>query len=134
MATVVLIVDDNPEVRSSLSAWFLGQLRNCAIAEAASGEEAIRSAASSPPHLVVMDVKLPGMNGLEATRRLRSAHPTMPVIIITFQDTPEHRSEAAIAGASAFVSKQRIPDDLVEAVRHLLPASARDGRECHDVR
>ena len=125
-APTVLIVDDSPEVRSGLSAWFLGQVGNCAIAEAASGEEAIRCAASSPPHLVVMDVKLPGMNGFEATRRLRAAHPAVPVIIISLHDTPEHRHEAAIAGASEFVSKHRMSEDLREAVWHLVPALVQD--------
>lgn len=127
VATTVLIVDDSAEVRAGLCEWFRGQVRNCKVSEAASGEEAIQLAASSPPHLVVMDVQLPGMNGLEATRRLKAAHPGVPVIIITLHDTQEHRNAAAIAGASAFVSKHRLPQDLSEAVWHLLPTSARSG-------
>lgn len=128
MATNILIVDDSPEVRAGLRQWFFGQVGNCEVAEAASGEEAIRFAAAAPPHLVVMDVALPGMDGFEAARRLRAAHSGVPVIIITFHDTQEHRNEAASAGASAFVSKHRLPEDLSEAVRHLLPASAASGQ------
>lgn len=120
VASTVLIVDDSAAVRAALREWFRGLVPNCDIVEAASGEEAIRLAAAGPPHLVIMDVELPGMNGLEATRRLKIAHPEVPIFIITLYDTQEHRHEAATAGASGFVSKHRMPEDLPEALRHVL--------------
>lgn len=118
--TTILIVDDSAEVCTSLGSWFRGQVPNCVVLEAASGEEAIRLAACTPPHLILIDVALPGMNGIEATRRLKSILPWVPVIILTLHDTQEHRNEAAIAGANAFVSKHRMSADLLEAVWHAI--------------
>ncbi len=119
MATV-LIVEDHPAVRTSLTAWLSRALPGCRFLAAASGEEAL-TLLDEAPTLVLMDINLPGMSGIETTRRLRAVLPQIPVVVVSVHDTEAHRRDAAAAGAVAFVAKDRMGFELLPVLKRLLP-------------
>lgn len=82
------------------------------MGEAGSGEEALRLADALRPDVVLMDLAMPGMNGLEVTRRLKVHWPTLAVIIITVHDEDAYRRTALAAGAEAFLVKKTLGADL----------------------
>ncbi len=104
MHVTVLIVDDNPSVRRLLRMLLSGVASE--IWEAADGPECVRRYAEVEPGVVLMDVRMPKMDGLEATRQILQGHPKAKVWILTDQDDADMRSAAAEAGACGFISKQ----------------------------
>ncbi|MGW4722969.1 response regulator [Streptomyces sp. S1] len=116
MTIRVLLADDQTLVRAGFRS-LLGRAKNLAVVgEAASGEEALRQAAVLGPDVVLMDIRMPGMDGIEATRRILAERPTTRVIILTTFDTDEHVFEALRAGASGFLTKEVEPAELRRAV------------------
>jgi DNA-binding NarL/FixJ family response regulator len=119
--TTVLIADDQGMVRAGFSAILSAQPDLRVVGQAADGAEAVALCRSLHPDVVLMDVRMPGMNGLEATRELLSdpapgAHVPLVIILTTF-DADEYVHEALQAGASGFLLKDAPPERLVEAVR-----------------
>jgi len=100
-----LIVEDNSTFRSALREILKTQFPDMAIEEAADGDEALRKIHASPPALVFMDIKLPGENGLEITRKIKMEHPEVIVMILTSYDLPEYRDAALRYGANHFITK-----------------------------
>lgn len=118
----VLLVDDHALVRQGLRA-VLATTDDCeVVGEAGTGEEAVDLAPALRPDVVVMDLSMPGAGGVEATRRLRSEHPDVRVLVLTtFSD--DDRVRAALgAGATGYLLKDAAPEDVVAAVR----STARD--------
>ena len=111
----VLVVDDNALFRSELTS-FLGELGVLVVGSAATGAEALDMARSLEPDLVLMDLELPVMNGLEATRRLRSGPRAPVVIIVSIYDDPHNVSASAQAGAACLVGKSTLVDGLPAAL------------------
>lgn len=124
MDATILIVEDHPAVRTSLRAWLSRVLPACDFAEAATGEDALAHIAQHQPSLVLMDINLPGMSGIEVMRRIASTAPGVPVVIVSMHDTEAHRRDAAAAGAVAFVAKERMGFELLPLLQRLLPRSA----------
>jgi DNA-binding NarL/FixJ family response regulator len=87
------------------------------VGEAGDGEQAVAAAARLEPDVVLMDVRMPVMDGIEATRRIVARHPSVRVLILTTFDLDEHVYDALDAGASGFVLKDIEPERLPEAVR-----------------
>ena len=108
-------------VRALLSAAFPA----CRILTAESAERALELCASDTPCVVVMDIVLPGIDGVEATRRIKARLPDIAVVMHSSHDMAMYRDAAAAAGASAFVSKHKTHSELVPAVSGLLPADLR---------
>lgn len=113
----VLLVDDQPLVRAGLR-MLLGEESDIAVvAEATNGEEAIVAAAELSPDVVLMDIRMPVLNGLEATRRIVKLRPEAKVVILTTFDLDEYVFEALRAGASGFLLKEAPADEIVRGVR-----------------
>jgi DNA-binding NarL/FixJ family response regulator len=101
----VLIVEDNLTFRQALTEVLKSQFPCMIMEEAGNGPEALEKIAAFSPHLVFMDIKLPGENGLEVTRRIKARHPEMIVAILTSYDLPEYRDVAFRYGANHFIVK-----------------------------
>jgi DNA-binding NarL/FixJ family response regulator len=110
----VLIVDDQPAVRFGLRMQLALVPDLVVVGEACNGEEAVQLACKLQPDVVLMDVKMPGMDGLAATKRLLEQQPDCMVVILTIQDDCETRERAKVAGAGAFVAKAEVDSLMVE--------------------
>jgi DNA-binding NarL/FixJ family response regulator len=120
-----LIVDDHPVTREGLrTALELSDEIVVVVGEASTGEEAVERARELTPDVVFMDVRMPGMDGIEATRRIRQAAPTTKVILITIDESRGAISEAIQAGVSGYLLKDASPDALVDAARNAIEGNA----------
>ena len=113
----VLVVDDEPLVRRGLVSILGAQPRLFVVGEAADGAEAVAQARTLRPDVVVMDVRMPRVDGLEATRRIVRADPAPAVLVLTTFDLDEYVYAALRAGAGGFVLKDAPEEQLVAAVR-----------------
>lgn len=113
----VLLVDDHNMVRIGLSAYLSTLADIQVVGEAATGEEAVRLAAGLDPDVVLMDLIMPGMDGVEATRRVKQINPRTQVVVVTSYHEDEHIFPAIRAGALSYVLKDIDPDDLADAIR-----------------
>jgi DNA-binding NarL/FixJ family response regulator len=109
-----LIVEDDPLFRQILKEILASRFPSISIREATHGIEALQKLDMNGLDLVFMDIKLPGMNGLEVTKRIKQSHPRIPVIILTNHDTPEYRKAAFECGADYFISKASSIDQEIE--------------------
>ncbi|WP_169978423.1 response regulator transcription factor [Microbispora sp. H10836] len=116
MTISVLLVDDQALVRAGFRALLARAKTLAVVGEAATGEDAIRQAIRLRPEVVLMDIRMPGMNGIDATRRILTELPATKVIILTTFDTDEHVFEALRAGASGFLTKEVDLAELRRAV------------------
>ena len=113
----LLLVDDEPSVRSGLRMWFALQPDIAVVGEAGDGTEALELAQQLHPDVVVMDVCMPGVDGLASTARLRADRPESAVVVLTLHDNGEARARARDAGAAALVGKHETADALLAAIR-----------------
>jgi DNA-binding NarL/FixJ family response regulator len=120
----VAVVDDDQLVRSGVRMILETAPDITVTAEASDGEEAIRLVIKSRPDVVLMDVRMPGTDGIEATRRLATMAPECRIAILTTFEHDEYVFEALRAGASGFLLKRIPPDDLIAAVRTLASGDA----------
>lgn len=128
----LVLADDHVMFREGLRALLVAWGETEVVGEAGTGEEAIALARQQTPDIVIMDIGMPVLNGLEATRRITRDMPNVKVLILTIHDTDEHFFEALSAGASGYVLKEAAAADLraaLEAVRRgglfLYPSVAR---------
>jgi DNA-binding NarL/FixJ family response regulator len=120
----VMIVDDHPVTRDGLRAA-LGTAEDVEIVgEASSGEEAVKVVNEVEPDVVFMDVRMPGMNGIEATRAIRQGNPDTRVILFTVDESRASIAEAIQAGVSGYLLKDVGVDELVSAARLALEGKA----------
>lgn len=122
----LLVVDDSPEFRATLVGWASVHADLELVGAVETAEEALAMVGEEQPDVVVMDLVLPGMSGLEAVRALRRTGKRTPVVIVTLHDGPTLRGEAMAAGADAFVSKSAIGDRLHEVLVGLAAARGID--------
>lgn len=113
----LLLVDDHEIVRAGLRMLFLAEEDMEIVAEAGSGAEALTAVSQTRPDVVIMDVAMPGMSGIEATRRIKEASPETAVLALTMHEDEQYFFEMLNAGASGYVPKRAAPDDLVSAIR-----------------
>lgn len=113
----VLLVDDHALMRDGLKALLDGVNGIKVIGEASSGEQALRVVREKKPHVVLMDVKMPGIGGLEATRRLIHSNPEVKVIAVTACNEDPYPSRLIQTGAAGFLAKDCGLEELVEAIR-----------------
>jgi DNA-binding NarL/FixJ family response regulator len=116
MTVRILVVDDHPVVRQGLKA-LLGACAEWEIVdEAEDGIEALEKAERLQPDVVVLDVSMPGMDGLEACRRIRRTVPKAEILMVTQHDSPQMMREALVAGARGYVVKSDAARDLLAAI------------------
>jgi DNA-binding NarL/FixJ family response regulator len=113
----VLVVDDHPIVRSGLVGLISAQGDMVLVASVASGEEAVTSVRDADVDVVLMDLQLPGIDGLEATRRVLELRPAAAVVVLTSTSDRARILAAFDAGAVGYVLKDADPDELVSAIR-----------------
>jgi DNA-binding NarL/FixJ family response regulator len=113
----VLIVDDHGIVRAGIKSLLDGQSDIEVAGEASGGEEAIEKAKELRPDLVLMDIAMPGMNGIEATRRIKEELPDTAVLVLSMHDDEEFFFPVLRAGASGYILKEAEPQELLYAIR-----------------
>lgn len=112
-----LIVDDDARFRKRLKKFLDSVPFVDVIGEAATGQEAVARGLELKPDLVLMDVRMPGMNGVNATRRLKDELPQTKVIVLSVYDLQEYKDAALASGASDYVVKKSMIKDLIPAIR-----------------
>jgi DNA-binding NarL/FixJ family response regulator len=117
MSVRVLVADDQSMVRAGFRMLLAGEPDIEVVAEASNGLEAVDKAARFRPTVVLMDIRMPELDGLQATRRILAADDTARILILTTFDLDEYVYEALRAGASGFVLKDDPPEQLIAAVR-----------------
>ncbi|MBX9966835.1 response regulator [Priestia aryabhattai] len=120
MKIKILIADDHHVVRKGLVFFLQTQPDLEIVGEASNGEEAVKLATSLEPHIVLMDLSMPLLDGIEATKELKKQAPHIQVMILTSFSDQDHVIPALEAGASGYQLKESDPDELVSAIRKLM--------------
>lgn len=116
----VIIVDDHPVFRQGLRDLLRGEADLQVLGECANGNDALESVASLDPDVVLLDINLPGMNGIQVTRQLKADRRRAGVVMVTAYDDTEQALHAFRAGASAYCPKDVEPHRLIEVIRHVV--------------
>jgi two-component system response regulator NreC len=116
-AIEVLLVDDHAMFRAGIRALIEAEARMRVVGEAATGDEAVDRVRELKPHVVVMDLAMPGSNGLEATRRITALDLDTSVLVLTVHAEEEYLVPVVEAGASGYLTKTSADTDLLEAIR-----------------
>ncbi|HZE72139.1 MAG TPA: response regulator [Pyrinomonadaceae bacterium] len=119
--TTILVVDDFDDTRLLLRTWL--ERKGFRVLEATNGNEAVASAERENPDLIIMDVEMPELDGLSATRKIRSMKPLekVPVVAVSAYGAQQFRGEALAAGCNEYVSTPFEPADLEKVIRSFLP-------------
>ncbi len=112
----LMLVDDHEVVRTGLKSFLEAQEGLEVVAEAGSGVEAIDRAVEARPDVIVMDITMPNMDGLEATRQLKELVPESHILALTVHEDKQYFFEMLVAGASGYITKQAAADELVAAI------------------
>jgi DNA-binding NarL/FixJ family response regulator len=121
----ILVVEDFQLLRSSIVQWLQTRFPGCVVHGADSGEQALEHARSARPDIVLMDINLPGIDGFDATCRMKTQAPEAAVVMLTMNDTPQHRAAAASAGAAGYIPKSKMEALLESTVESLLKLRTR---------
>jgi len=116
---IFLIVEDHKSLRKSLRHLLSAYFPNSFILEAKDGKEAVSLAFWHHPDVVLMDISMPGISGIESTKRIKKELPMTQVVILTIHENPEYRADALAAGACTFISKRKMGIDLIPALSDL---------------
>ena len=114
----VLIVDDDARFRRFAKRILSNEPDMEVVGEAGDGQEAILKARELKPDVVLMDLRMPGMNGIDATRQMKKEMPVVRVIILTLYDFEEYREAATTAGTVNYILKKSMNGDLIPAIRN----------------
>jgi len=127
MKAHILIVDDDPRITDLLRRVLAYE--GYSVASAASGSEALNRSLERPPDMVVLDIMLPGLDGLEVAQRLRVAGDNVPILMLTARDTVADRVKGLETGADDYLVKPFAPEELVARVKALLRRSQEERHE-----
>jgi DNA-binding NarL/FixJ family response regulator len=117
LAIRILLADDHTVVRDGLRALLEKQPDMAVVAEAADGRDSVRLAEEQAPDVVVMDIAMPNMNGIEATRRILSSNPRTAVVILSMHQDESYVLRSLKAGAKGYLLKDSLRSDVIEAIR-----------------
>jgi len=125
--TTILVVDDHPSVRQLVSSAISTALPDYQVRTATRGEEAVGVVTKTSVAAVVMDIGLPGISGIEATRQIKQILPNVPVIMLSIHEEVQYEADSMRVGASAYVTKRTMGRDLIPILeRVLVTESSRD--------
>lgn len=127
MKAHILVVDDDPRITELLRRIF--SFEGYSVAIAASGHEALNRTLERPPDLVILDIMLPGIDGLEVARRLRAAGDNVPILMLTARDAVANRVEGLEMGADDYLVKPFAPEELLARAKALLRRSQTERHE-----
>ena len=113
----ILIVDDHPVVREGFRTMLSTDQTVEIVGEASDGAEAVAMVAEKEPNVVLMDIRMPNMDGIEATRHIKDKHPSISVIVLTMYDNDAHVIDAVRAGASGYLLKDASRDLLLHSIQ-----------------
>jgi two-component system invasion response regulator UvrY len=116
----ILIVEDHAAIATALQVLLRRAFPACQLHVADTAESALTHCEAQAPDIVIMDISLPGMNGIEATRRIKAMCPATDVVMHTGNDMPIFQEESATVGATAFVSKRDTTKSLVPVISRLM--------------
>jgi DNA-binding NarL/FixJ family response regulator len=116
----VLIVDDHALIRRGMSSLLMAHDQNLQVGEAANAREAMAAVHKQPWDLVILDISMPGRNGLELIQDIKREKPNMPVLVVSAHAEKDYGMRALKLGAAGYLSKQSAPDVLVTAVARIL--------------
>ena len=119
-----MLVDDHELVRQGIAAMLHAAEGIQVVAEARTGREALEVARRELPDVVLMDVRMPDMDGLEATRKVKEERPRTAVIMLTMHDNPTYLRDAVRAGAAGYLLKDVSKDELIDAIRQVATGGA----------
>jgi two-component system, NarL family, response regulator LiaR len=120
----VMLADDHPLVRQALKNLLETRSNMRIIAEAADGEEALKLAAKFQPRVIIMDIGMPVMNGLEATRKIKARYPNIAILVLTVHTDREHILGILEAGAAGYLTKVVFGDDVIRAIEAIVAGEA----------
>jgi NarL family two-component system response regulator LiaR len=118
--TRIMLADDHPLLRQALRDVLEKQRDFEVIAEAGDGEEAVKLATELEPDVVIMDMSMPKLNGLEATKQIKASRPAIAVLVLTVHSDSEHILSVLRAGASGYLTKSVYGEEVIHAVRSLV--------------
>jgi DNA-binding NarL/FixJ family response regulator len=116
----ILIVEDHDALRDSLKNWLTSIFQDCMFLQARTGEEALELCHTHLPQIVLMDIMLPEMSGIDTTRRIKDAVPDAQVVVLSIYEDSAYKTDAAAAGAVAYISKRKMGTELVPLLTKLL--------------
>jgi len=116
----IMLVDDHPLVRRGLTQLINGEGDLFVCAEASSGEDALAAIDKVNPDLIVVDIALKGINGIELIKRLRSRLPNVKMLVASMHDESLFAERALRAGARGYINKEEAPENVIEAIRQVL--------------
>ena len=117
---VILIVEDHDALRDSLKSWLGSVFQDCYILLARNGEDALNKVSVQPPDIVLMDVLLPGMNGITTARCFKDVVPSAKVVMLSIYEDPAYQADAVAAGAYAYIPKRKMGKELIPMITKLL--------------
>jgi len=116
----ILIVEDHPIVRALLRAWLAMIFPQCLLLEATNRREAIEQAVDVSPQLVLMDLDVSFLNGIEAAQQIKALAPETAIVVLTIHEEDPYHADALAAGASAYIPKCKMHTDLIPILSGLL--------------
>ena len=129
----ILIVEDHDKLRAALAEWLNGEFKEVSFLVAESAEKAIEIVKLHHPAIVIMDIQLPRMNGIEAIRNIKLISPQTQAVVLTVMKDSDFIDIAMAAGATAFIHKQHMYDELIPTLTKLLPPEITAGKEVGQV-
>ena len=113
----VLIADDHAIVRKGLKEILREAAENTLVGEASNGQEALDQVEAAPWDVVVLDITMPGQNGLEVLKKLKQQHPKLPVLMLSMHSGYHYVMGSLKSGASGYLNKETAPEELITAIR-----------------
>jgi DNA-binding NarL/FixJ family response regulator len=130
----ILLVDDHPVVRHGIRTILMEQLRGAEVGEAASADAALRQASAGGWDVIVADISMPGMSGLDLIKELHRLHPGVPALVLSMHPAAQFARRALKAGAAGYLTKDSPPEELIVAIEEARKGRRYVSRDARDTR